>query len=241
MKQKAYRGRKHDSGFTLVEMVLSVALFSMVLVALYATLDMARVIFNTGSAYSQVTQSVMQTLRFISREIGQTSPNLVPVHFELEADDDGNSIVRFQIPVDWDNDGDAIEGTLDPDVEWGAYDDAGQTRACHADTPGTPECDEPDHAEILDRWVRYRVIEGPTEDDGDEQLVREVLDADKNLIEGSASVVSNNVAAFNVGRDGESVQMTLTVTVAHETARDGGTRNVDSTFTSRTLLRNAVN
>src|SRR3990167_6088309 len=100
--------------------------FSVVLLALFTTMMMAHAIFRTTDLYSQMNHDTMQVLRSISLEIGQTSPNTTPSHLSITTDGNGDSAVRFQIPVDWDNDGDADTGGLNPAVEWGAYDQAGQ-------------------------------------------------------------------------------------------------------------------
>ena len=209
---------KSQRGFTLIETVFFVMIFPTLFLAIFAVLDMANVIFQTNDVYSQLNHSAMQTLRSISREVGQTSPNVLPSHLNITPDDGtGNSSIRFQIPVDFDNDGDVVSGTLDPDVEWGAYNDSGQTSG------GT-----------LGNWIRYRVV--------GTQLQRDVLSGALASVENTTRILSNNVQAFNVALGGDDVlTMTITLQGTDNIGQSGQARNLQTTFTSRTLLRNAVN
>lgn len=212
---------KNEFGFTLMESMFVTLIFPLVFFSLYSVMTMTNVIFNTNNAFSQLNQTGMQALRYISREIGQTSPNVSPNHLTLATDGSGNSIVDFQIPVDWDNDGDVVTGASNPATEWGAYDDAGVTQNGQ-----------------LGFWVRYSVT--------DNQLVRTVLDAGKAPIAGMSRVVANNirqdVPGFVVAQNQNTVTMTLQlrVTDAYST-KNGTSRNIDANMSSSTLLRNAVN
>ena len=205
-----------QGGFTLVELMVYIALFPTIFLAIFSTLDMANVIFHTNDAFSRLNQNAMQTLRYISREIGQTSPNVNPSHLNIAVDGAGNSVVRFQIPVDWDNDGDAVTGTLDPAVEWGNYDEAGQVQTGR-----------------LGGWARYSVVNN--------QLIREVLDATLTPVANLSHVVANDVQNFTVNQAQNTMVTSLTVQVADTVGQAGTARNLQMTFSSNTILRNAVN
>lgn len=202
-------------GFTLLELMVVIAIFPMIMLATYSVLSASHVIFQTNDVYSRLNQSGMQTLRFINREIGQTSPNVTPSHLTITTVG-GNSIVRFQIPVDWDNDGDVVTGTLNPSVEWGAYPDAGQVQGGN-----------------LGGWAQYWAVNN--------QLVRDVLDI--TLVPNPAlrRIVANNVQTFTVTQNQRQVTMTMTVVAADTIGQSGMARNLQTTFTDTTLLRNAVN
>lgn len=204
-----------QKGFTLVELVMTGALFSLLSLSLFAVLNMANVIFHTNDVYSRLNTNAMQTLRSISKEVGETSPNVTPSRLNITTVS-GNSVVRFQVPVDWDNDGDATSGTTNPSVEWGAYTLINQGQS------GT-----------LGGWIRYSV--------SNNQLVRDVLDAGLVQVAGSSNVVANNVQSFTVTQSGSAIVMTLTVQVVDVRGQNGAQRTFSRTFTSRTLLRNAVN
>ena len=196
-----------------------VGLMSVVFCSTASILVMSQRIFYSTSIYGQLTQGAAQSLRSLGREIGQTSPNATPSHLNIAAMGNGMSRVCFQIPVDWDNDGDAVTGTLNPQIEWGAYAVEGQT------TNG-----------LLNNWVCYSV-------NNNNQLIRQVSDAAFVAIAGlTAEVVARNVQNFQVVQNANgTLQMTLTLQATDTTGQSGAGRVFQSTFTSTTLLRNAVN
>ena len=213
-----------NKGFTLIEILFVVVIVPILFLAVYTVLESSNVIFRTNGVFSQLNQNAMQTLRYISREIGQTSPNLSPNHLTVATDASNNSIVTFQIPVDCDNDGDVVddEGTgcvedLDTtkDTEWGAYSQAGQVQNG-----------------ILGAWVRYSLVNG--------QLIREVLNASLNPIAGLQRVVANNVQSFTVTQSLNTVTMTLSLSETDTIGQMGKPRIFQTTFTSSTILRNAI-
>lgn len=215
---KIPREFNNQSGFTMVELMISVFVSTLVLFSVYYVLIFANQIFRTNDLYSRLNQDAMQTLRSISREVGQTSPNIAPSHLNITTDGSGNSVIRFQIPVDWDNDGDADTGGLNPQAEWGIYDQAGQT------TDGR-----------LNGWAQYSVTNG--------QLVREVLNSSLSVIGGTTTkVIANNVQSFTCARTSSTLTMTLTVRVFDTIGRKStlNQRQFQQTFTTQTLLRNAV-
>lgn len=205
-----------EKGFTLVELLFVLLLLPLLFLSIYMVIDMANVIFRTSGGYSQLNHSAMQTLRYVAREIGQTSPLALPSHLSIALDGAGNNVVTFQIPVDWDNDGDAVTGSMNPAAEWGAYNDVGQTQSGN-----------------LDFWAQYQVVNN--------QLMRRVLDQSQNLVAGSERIVANNIQAFLVNQTGDELSITVILSVTDNLGQAGAPRTLSSTFTSRTLLRNAVN
>ncbi len=208
---------KEEKGFTLLELTLAAALLTIVLLSVFSVTVMSQQIFTDNGTYAQLTTGSMETLRHISREIGQTSPNVSPSHLTITAGAGGNSTVCFQIPVDWDNDGDAVTASMNPAVEWGAYDWVGQT------TNGR-----------LNGWTCYSVNNA-------QQLVRDVRDSALVPVGGLSRIVTNNVQNFVVSRNTDNLQMTLTLQATDRVGKNGVARVKNSTFTSTTILRNAVN
>ena len=205
-------------GFTLVELMISMFVSTLVLFSVFFILTMANTIFRSNDIYSRLNQDAMQTLRSISREVGQTSPNNAPSHLNITTDGNGNSIIRFQIPVDWDNDGDADTGGLNPQAEWGIYDQVVQT------TGGR-----------LNGWARYTVTNN--------QLMREVLDNSLAVIGGTTTkVIAHNIQSFTVVKVSSSLAMNLTLRASDVISQKSGSsqRQFQATFTTTTLLRNAV-
>ena len=235
----------NQKGFTLVETLMVGVLMPIIFLSLYSVIDMANVIFRTSNVYARLNTDAMQTLRSISREVGQSSPLANPSHLNITPDGAGNSILRFQIPVDWDNDGDAVTGGFNPATEWGAYEDAGHSRACHtnccpdtlsvANCGGLPwcsTCTTPQRNEIVGRWVRYSIANN--------QLRREVLTAGFAPIQGMQKVVANDVQTFTVVQNGNTLQMNLTLRATEDVGQAGQSRDQSLTFSTRSLLRNAV-
>ncbi len=205
----------NEKGHTLSELMVVVALLPILTMSIYSSLTMANVIFRTNNTYGAMNQSAMQTLRYISREMGQSSPNSSPNHFTISANGTNNT-VRFQIPVDWDNDGDVITSANNPAVEWGIYDEANQK------TNGR-----------LNGWARYSL--------SNNQLIREVLDSSLSPVSGLSRVVANNVQAFTVSKSSNNVTMSITLQATDGVGQAGQTRTLQTSFNSRTMLRNAVN
>ncbi|MBN1688743.1 MAG: prepilin-type N-terminal cleavage/methylation domain-containing protein [Candidatus Omnitrophica bacterium] len=216
------RGRHQDKkrdqgkGFTLIEILFVMLLFPLLFFGIYTVMNMSQVIFRTNGAYAAVNQNAMQILRHIGREIGQTSPLVAPSHLTLSTDGSGNGVIQFQIPVDWDNDGDAVTAGMNPDVEWGAYQEAGQTQNG-----------------ILNGWIEYRVL--------DNQLLRRVLNSGLSPIAGLERVVANDVQTFTASRSMDIVTTSITFSTSDTVGQNGVARNYGMTYTSRTLLRNSVN
>jgi len=214
MKQQK-RKKLNNKGFTLMEILLVALIFPLLILSVYAVLDMAQVIFRTDTVYSQLNQSSMQMMRYISREVSQTSPLASPSHLSITADAGGNSVLTFQVPVDWDNDGDVVQNGSTNVIEWGAYPEAGQT------SNG-----------VLNSWVRYQLTNG--------QLFRNVLDNTLNPVAGQSRMISDNVNAFQATQTSDRIQLVLTVQRLESTGQGGVARPITQVFTQEILMRNAV-
>ncbi len=214
--QKKKGNRNGERGFTLVELLFTVLLLPLLCLSIYLVLTMANTIFHTNNIYSQLNQSVMQSLRSIDLEIGQTSPNASPSHLSVTTDLNNNSVVTFQIPVDWDNDGDADTGGLNPQVEWGAYDQLGQKQSGR-----------------LGAWIRYSVTGS--------QLFRVVLNSGQVPIAGLSRIVANSIQQFRVSQNQNVLTMTLTLQATDAIGQAGRSRTIHGPLSSNTILRNAVN
>lgn len=216
--------KRKTQGFTLIEMLFVTLILPLLFLAVFTVMESANVISRTNGVFSELTQSEMQTVRYLGREIGQSSPNALPARFMIGTDASNNSIVTFQIPVDCDNDGDVVDdenASCVPDAdsnketEWGAYDEAGQVQNGR-----------------LGAWARYSV--------SNHQLMREVLDANQVPLAGLKRVVANNIQSFQVIQNLNTATMILGTSAADTVGQFGKSRTLQSTFTSRTVLRNAI-
>lgn len=205
-----------NRGFTLVELMFSALIFSIIVLSVYSLLNMSNVIFRTNDAYAQINHNGMQILHSISRELrqaGTDSSRLV-----ITTDASNNSVVRFQIPVDYDNDGDVTVSSLSNAVEWGSYDQAGQTQRGAGQNP-------------LDRWAQYSVANN--------QLIRQVLDSALAPVIGLNRVISNGVQTFTITTNQNTLTMNVTLTATDSAGQAGSGRTFQITSTAQTVLRNA--
>lgn len=203
-------------GFTLAELMVVVMLLPLLFFSVYGSLRMANIVFHTNNAYSKLNQSAIQTLRYIIREVGQTSPNMVPSHLNITTTN-GNSDIRFQIPVDHDGDNDVVTSDMNPAVEWGVYDVANLKENGR-----------------LNGWARYYVQSN--------QLIREVLTNGLSVVNGSTTVVANDVQAFTVTRSVNVLSLSITMQTTESSSTGGNTpRTFQTSMSSQTILRNAVN
>lgn len=209
------KSQRKEKGFTLVELMMLMILLPILFLSIYGSMNMANTVFRSNNIASQLNENARQTLRYLSREISQTSPNVTPSHLTISTDGSNNSIVTFQIPVDYDNDGDVVTDNVSPTVEWGIYEQANQK------TDGR-----------LNGWAKYYV--------SNNQLIRQVLDSSLNPVDGMSKVVANNIETFTASKN--SNQLTMSVTLrAQDTTAGGSSRAYQTSFSSQTMLRNAVN
>lgn len=226
--------RRNERGFTLVEVLVATFLFPVLFLSVYSLLNMANVISTTNDVFSRLNQNAVQTLRNISREIAQTSSVAIPNRIVITTDGSNNSMARFQIPVDWDADGDVVGVGINNPVEWGAYDEAGQS-----DTGGAQRAD------IQGRWANYRVVFDAASNQN--QLIREVLDAALNPIPGTLRVIANNVSPVNgsfvvAPPVNNVIRMTLALRGTDAIGQNGSARVfADIPYANDTVLRTTAN
>lgn len=211
----------NKKGLTLIEVLIVSSVFSILFLTMYSLLDLANILFRTNDVHAQLDQNALQTLRSIAREIGQTSPNTTPNHLTITQDANSNSVITFQIPVDWDNDGDVTSSGVSNSIEWGSVSNVGQTQG------GT-----------LNGWIRYSI--------SGTQLMRELLDSSLNTVSGTSQVAANNVNASSgftstrYGTNNSILRLTLTLSGTDQAGQSGAARTFQNTFINETVLRNAV-
>jgi hypothetical protein len=211
------KARKSARGFTLAETVIACLFFSLLFFAMFATLSASNGIFQMQTLNAEINKGGMQLIRSIVREIAESSPATDQIHLitPIPTDGSGNSIVTFQIPVDWDNDGDVVQNDLTQAVEWGAY----------RFVKGTQQ------QSWLGGWVRYRVF-------GD-QLLREVLTSANGAVRATDVIVPQGVLAFRVTLVGNRVSIVLTIRKTDVIGQKGpNARTYQTTFDGKTFLRN---
>ncbi len=217
--RRAFDHQKREKGFTLTELIFICGLLPLVFISLYGVLYGANQIFRMNDVYSYENDAAMQILRTMSRELSQTSSVVSPSHLTISNTGlGGSTILTFQIPVDYDADGDVINTASNPRLEWGAYDFPGQT------TGGT-----------LNAWIRYTLVASTNPSEGN-QLVRQVLTNGLGGVAGSQKVLISNVLSFTVSQS--SSVLTPTLTVRKQEPITG--RNMSATFSHSVVTRNNV-
>jgi len=204
-----------NQGFTLTEVLIATFLFSILAGVLYSILALSSISARTHEVTARINFDGMQVLRIVNREIGQTS--YTSDRLVMTTDGNGNSVVRFQIPVDYDDDGDVVTSSLTKSTEWGAYDTVGATKRGSGANP-------------LNRWVRYSVSNG--------QLIREVLDGTLVADSSLTSVINNDVQSFTITQNSSTINLTMVISIIDQVGQSGTARTIQRTFTHQTFLRN---
>lgn len=209
--------RKNPRGFTLAEIAIAVLFFSLLSLAIFSTISSANTILRMQTLNASINQGGMQMLRSIGREILESSPvadqsHLIPPALDIN----NNSIVTFQVPVDWDNDGDVVQSALTQNVEWGAY------RSVR----------EPQEQSWLNGWVRYRVVNN--------RLLREILDSSDGVVLATDIIVPRDVLEFRVTQiSARRYSIVLRIGKTDSIGQKGANaRTYQTTFDGNVMLRN---
>jgi type II secretory pathway component PulJ len=214
-RQFPRRDRRNERGVTLIEIMIASMFFSLLSFALFSTITSAGTILQMQTLSAGINQGGMQLLRSIGREIAESSPVADQSHLILATDASGNSIATFQVPVDWDNDGDVVQSVLTQTLEWGAY------RSVR----------EPQQQSWLNGWVRYRVVNG--------QLLREVLTSSSGTVLATDILVPRDVLTFRATLVSRRISIILTIRKTDTIGQKGANaRTYQATFDGDVLLRN---
>ncbi len=226
MKEDQKRSRRNRRGFTLVEVAMAVTFFSLLSLAIFSTVSSASTILQMQILHAGINQGGMQMIRSIGREIAESSPVADQSHLIVTEDPalnndtprKHNNIVTFQVPVDWDHDGNVVEGTLAQAVEWGAY----------------PFLSKPPNPSWtgLNGWIKYRVANN--------QLLREILDSSTGTALATDIIIPRDVLAFYVTPfSTRRYNINLKIRKADTVNQKGATaRTYETTFGGDILLRN---
>lgn len=208
--------KKNDQrGLTFVELMFVSLLLPILGFVLFGVLAGSNQISRTNDVYTSHNDAAMAILRSISREVGQSSSLVANPRLVIGTGVGGTSTIRFQIPVDWDNDGDVVTAASNPATEWGAYTEPGQTMSGN-----------------LGYWISYQLS---SDGSNDYHLQRKILDAALTEVADTTKTLANNVQTFTVSRSGSV--LTLTMTVQKQEPVSG--RTITGSFTQRVLLRNS--
>ena len=210
------RSRTNERGFSLTELMMAATLFALLSLALFSTISSASTIFQMQTLNAGINQGGMQLIRSIAREIAESSPLTDLSHLTITPDASANSIVSFQVPVDFDHDGNIVQDNLTQTVEWGAY------RFVR----------KPQSQSWLNGWVRYRVVNN--------QLLREVLSALNGPVVATDIIVPRDVQVFQLSPASTNRYSILLTILKTDTVNQKGAtaRTYQTTFDEDVFLRN---
>lgn len=100
-------------GFSLVEVMVTILIFSLIFAAVFMLLTGGEASWYTGDVQIELNQEIRKALLTVNKELRQTASSVIS---DVPADGDYYTSITFRIPEDIDGDGDVISaiGT----IEW---------------------------------------------------------------------------------------------------------------------------
>jgi len=205
------------ASFTLVEVMIVSFLFIIIMGGVLAILSVSRYSWYQTDVEIELQQDLRKALTRVSKELresGFDSVGAAMVTIQDGAGVNSSDILDFYVPVDYDNDGDIINGLWH--IEWGA-----PTLWANKD----PDCEAPgDNCQYLNYQIEYLI-------NNNNQFIRRSLD--NNGVTLREDLYANNIVDFQVVRTGDFVSLELT---ARKDTVFG--RTITKIITSEFYLRN---
>jgi len=100
-------------GLTLLEVMVTILIFSLIITPIFSVLTQGRISFYTGNTRLEVQQEIRKAIMWMNKELRQSSSSKI-----LNVLPDGNyyNTITFEIPQDSDGDGDVIDSF--GSIEW---------------------------------------------------------------------------------------------------------------------------
>ena len=95
-------------GFTLLEILVAVSIFTLLILAIFAVMDLGRASWFTGSASTEVHQEIIKSFMTMEKEIRETRP----AEINLTSGTSSSSFI-FKVPQDTDSDGDVLDAEFE--------------------------------------------------------------------------------------------------------------------------------
>jgi len=205
-----------SAGFTLVELMIASAIFTLLSVAIYSAVGSTVEATGTATAESEMQQSLRDAMRDMSNELqlaaAENDPTLIDPLFGLQVNEvDGvTSSVTFQTPTD----STGVNWT-EPITYFIVNEDA------DGDARLGPDEDTNDDGVLTRRIMRQQDING----DGDRTDPSEMRPI----------AAANNISGLQFAFDGASIQITLTASKQPNHNRD---QPITATLTGNVFLMN---
>jgi prepilin-type N-terminal cleavage/methylation domain-containing protein len=98
-------------GFTLLEILTAVSIFTLLALAIFAVMDLGRASWFTGSASVEAHQEMIKSFMIMEKEIRETRPAEISLTSGTSAPS-----ITLKIPQDIDADGDVLDAS--GNIEW---------------------------------------------------------------------------------------------------------------------------
>ena len=105
-------------GFTLVELMVVIFIFSIIMAATFGVLSMGRQSWHTGSTQVELQQETRRAMDSMVKELRESSPSKINIT-------GGGTIITFQVPIN-DNPDWGAEGSLGWSIEYSLSIGSGQ-------------------------------------------------------------------------------------------------------------------
>jgi prepilin-type N-terminal cleavage/methylation domain-containing protein len=191
---------KNNKGFTLIEMFVVTAIFTVIVGGMYLTLNTGRTTWQRTDAQMQLETDLRQVLEKMSRELresGSDQNGTMQLTIEDGAGKANSDIVRFSIPVVCKSGTSVIDANGNV-AHWGAPLTWGCSSSSCMDADN--DCSTVDY-----KYVEYRI-------DNSYQLVRRILNGALTLIR--TDVFAVNVTDMQGSLSTDSNIVTLTITAS---------------------------
>jgi type II secretory pathway pseudopilin PulG len=208
---------KKTNSFTLVEIMIVAVIFILVIGGIFTVLAIGRFSWQQTETSIELQQDLRKAMMRLTKELRESGFDSIgnpQVTIQDGIGQNNTDILRFLIPVDYDNDGDIID--IGGNIEWGA-----PTLWANKD----PDCEAPgDNCQYLNYKIEYLI-------NAQNQFIRRILDVDNVVVR--EDNYANNILDFQVSRDDRIV--TITITARKDTVFG---RTITKSLTSDIYLRN---
>lgn len=179
-------------GFSLVEAMVAVAIFTVMIVLVYGILNSGQATWLTTDVQIQLQQNLRQTLEKVSKELRETSSSRIVQGLGGQGVN-GSDILRFSMPVICQQGTSVIDSSGNV-AYWGAP----LTWGCT-----TSGCmDANDSCTVLEyKYVEYQI-------NSSNQLLRRVLDTNAALVQ--ENIFADNITDFQITQNSNTVTMNVT-------------------------------
>ena len=98
-------------GFTLIEVIVALSIFTLMILAIFGIMDLGRSSWFTGNLAVEVHQEIIKSFMTMEKELRETASSQISL-----ASGTNSSSITFRVPQDNDGDGDVLDAS--GNIEW---------------------------------------------------------------------------------------------------------------------------